>query len=123
MLIEPLYDSYLPYRAPGGSGLRGRSVSNRPTGRCRSDELRAAFSEKTKLILFNTPMNPCAKVFTRGELDLIAALCIEHDAYAVCDEVYEHLAFDGKPHIPMITHCPACASVRSGSLRPARSSP
>ncbi|CAN0590274.1 unnamed protein product, partial [Laminaria digitata] len=48
-------------------------------------------------------MNPCAKVFDRGELEFIAALCRKHDAFAVCDEVYEHLAFDGAPHIPMIT--------------------
>ena len=48
-------------------------------------------------------MNPCAKVFSRDELEFIAALCRKHDAFAVCDEVYEHLAFDGVPHIPMIT--------------------
>jgi aspartate/methionine/tyrosine aminotransferase len=66
-------------------------------------ELAAAFGPRTKLILFNTPMNPTAKVFTRRELDLIARLCLAHDAYAVCDEVYEHLVFDGAEHIPMIT--------------------
>lgn len=101
VLIEPLYDSYLPIVRRAGATPRTVRLEP-PDWTLPVDELRAAFSEKTKLILFNTPMNPCAKVFTREELDLIAALCIEHDAYAVCDEVYEHLAFDGKPHIPMI---------------------
>ena len=63
-------------------------------------ELEAAFSDKTKLILVNTPMNPCAKVFNRDELEFIAALCRKHDAFAVCDEVYEHLTFDGRAAYP-----------------------
>ena len=62
-----------------------------------------AFTDNTKLVLMNSPMNPCAKVFTLDELEFIAGLVIAHDAYAVCDEVYEHLAFDGRPHIPLIT--------------------
>ena len=101
VLIEPLYDSYLPIVRRAGAVPKTVRLEP-PDWTLPVGDLRAAFSEKTKLILFNTPMNPCAKVFTREELDLIAALCIEHDSYAVCDEVYEHLAFDGKPHIPMI---------------------
>ena len=66
-------------------------------------ELRAAFSDRTKLVLLNTPMNPASKVFTRGELELIAGLCREHDAYCVADEVYEHLVFDGRPHVTMMS--------------------
>ncbi len=101
VLIEPLYDSYLPIVRRAGAVPKTVRLEP-PDWALPVDELRAAFSEKTKLILFNTPMNPCAKVFTREELDLIAGLCIEHDSYAVCDEVYEHLAFDGRPHIPAI---------------------
>ncbi len=102
VLIEPLYDSYLPIVRRAGAVPKTIRLEP-PDWTLPEDDLRDAFSDRTKLILFNTPMNPCAKVFTREELDLIAGLCIEHDAYAVCDEVYEHLAFDGRPHIPMIT--------------------
>jgi aspartate/methionine/tyrosine aminotransferase len=66
-------------------------------------ELAAAFGPKTKAILFNSPMNPCGKVFTVEELDFIAGLVERHDTYAICDEVYEHLIFDGERHIPLMT--------------------
>src|SRR2546429_385914 len=70
-----------------------------PTWRLPREELAAAFSERTKLILFNTPMNPCSKVFDRDELEFIAGLCVKHDAYAVCDEVYEHIIFGDRRHL------------------------
>jgi len=66
-------------------------------------ELAAAFGPKTKAILFNSPMNPTGKVFTGAELAFIADLLQKHDAYAICDEVYEHLTFDGWRHIPLMT--------------------
>ena len=66
-------------------------------------ELEAAFSDKTKLLLLNNPMNPTAKVFDRYELDFIAGLLERYDAYAVCDEVYEHIVFDGREHIPLMS--------------------
>jgi len=53
--------------------------------------------------MLNSPMNPCAKVFSAEELGLIASLCRQWDCYAVCDEVYEHLVFGGRPHIPLMT--------------------
>jgi aspartate/methionine/tyrosine aminotransferase len=65
--------------------------------------LAAAFGPKTKAILFNTPMNPASKVFSAEELGFIAELLQKHDAYAICDEVYEHLVFDGLKHIPLMT--------------------
>jgi N-succinyldiaminopimelate aminotransferase len=65
------------------------------------DELRAAFGPRTRLVLLNSPHNPTGKVFSADELAMIAALCQEHDAYAVTDEVYEHLVFDGVPHVPI----------------------
>ena len=102
ILIEPLYDSYLPIVQRGG-GIAKFVRLQPPLWELPRAELEAAFSDKTKLILVNTPMNPCAKVFSRDELEFIAKLCIKHDAYAVCDEVYEHLAYDGVPHVPMIT--------------------
>jgi aspartate/methionine/tyrosine aminotransferase len=65
--------------------------------------LAAAFGPKSKAILINNPMNPAGKVFTRDELSLIAELCVRHDAIAICDEVYEHIVFDGRRHIPIMT--------------------
>ena len=102
VLIEPLYDCYLPIVRRAGAVPR--LVRLEPPGwQLPRDALTQAFSDRTKLILFNTPMNPCAKVFTADELDFIAGLVQKHDSYAVCDEVYEHLAFDDRPHIPLIT--------------------
>ncbi len=102
VLIEPLYDSYLPIVRRAGAVPRLVRVEP-PDWTLPRDELTAAFSDKTKLILFNSPMNPAAKVFDRDELEFIADLVVRHDAYSVCDEVYEHIAFDRRPHIPMMT--------------------
>jgi N-succinyldiaminopimelate aminotransferase len=102
VLIEPLYDSYLPIvRRAGGVAKLVRLEP--PTWRLPRDELAAAFSDRTKLILFNTPMNPCSKVFDRDELEFIAGLCLKYDAYAVCDEVYEHIIFDDLRHRSIMT--------------------
>jgi aspartate/methionine/tyrosine aminotransferase len=67
------------------------------------DDLRAAFNERTRAIVVNTPHNPTGKVFTRDELTFLASLVEQHDAFAVCDEVYEHLVFGSTPHIPLMT--------------------
>ncbi len=102
VLIEPLYDSYLPIvRRAGGVAKLVRVAP--PDWALPLDALAAAFSDRTKLILLNSPMNPCAKVFDSDELAVIAALVQAHDAYAVCDEVYEHLLFDGRRHVPLMT--------------------
>ncbi|MBI09781.1 MAG: aminotransferase [Rhodospirillaceae bacterium] len=102
VLIEPLYDCYLPIiRRAGGVPKMVRIEP--PDWTLPREALRAAFTAKTKLILLNNPMNPAAKVFTHDELTFIAELVVAHDAYAVCDEVYEHIAFDGRGHTPLIT--------------------
>ena len=99
--FEPYYDSYAAGIAM--SGAQRRVVTLRaPDFTFDPDELAAAFTAKTKVLLLNTPHNPTGKVFTRDELTLIAGLCIEHDVVAVVDEVYEHLVFDGE-HIPLAT--------------------
>ena len=67
------------------------------------DGLRAAFSDRTRAIIVNTPNNPTGRVFSREELEKIAILCQEFDAYAITDEVYEHILYDGARHIPMAT--------------------
>jgi aspartate/methionine/tyrosine aminotransferase len=67
------------------------------------DELAAAFSPRTKLLVLNSPMNPAGKVFTHDELGFLASLVERHDAFAMCDEVYEHLVFGAARHIPLMT--------------------
>jgi aspartate/methionine/tyrosine aminotransferase len=74
-----------------------------PDWRIPWEELEAAFSDKTKCILFNTPMNPTGKVFSFDELTALGGLLEKFDCYAICDEVYEHLVFDGREHVPLIT--------------------
>ncbi|MCP4316527.1 MAG: aminotransferase [Hyphomicrobiales bacterium] len=102
ILIEPLYDSYLPIvRRAGGIPVLVRIEP--PDWVLNREALAQAFSDKTKLILLNSPMNPAAKVFDIDELSFIAELVQTHDAFAVCDEVYEHLVFDGWPHTPLMT--------------------
>ncbi|WP_091555349.1 pyridoxal phosphate-dependent aminotransferase [Micromonospora pattaloongensis] len=105
--FEPYYDSYAASVALAGAVRR--PVTLRPTDDggfgFDPDELRAAFGPRTRLVLLNSPHNPTGKVFTAGELALIAGLCREHDVYAVTDEVYEHLVFTDAsgPHIPLAT--------------------
>ncbi len=102
VLIEPLYDSYLPMVRRAG-GIPKMVRLEPPSWRLPKEELAAAFSDRTKLILFNTPMNPCSKVFDEEELDFIAGLCLKHDVYAICDEVYEHIIFDDRRHVSLMT--------------------
>ena len=102
VLIEPLYDCYLPILRRAGAVPRLVRVTP-PDWRLDRQALAEAFSARTKLILLNNPMNPAAKVFEPGELALIADLVVRHDAYAVCDEVYEHLVFDGRRHLPLMS--------------------
>lgn len=102
VVIEPLYDCYLPMiRRAGGIPRTVRLTP--PHWTLDLDALAAAFSDKTKLIVLNNPQNPASKVFDRAELEAIAALMLRHDTYAVCDEVYEHLVFDGRRHVPLMT--------------------
>lgn len=102
VLIEPLYDTYLPVVKLLGAVPRLVRLEP-PDWALPVAELEAAFGPKTKAILINSPMNPTGKVFTPEELGIIADLCKRHDTYAVCDEVYEHLVFDGIRHVPLMT--------------------
>ncbi|GMA19103.1 aminotransferase class I/II-fold pyridoxal phosphate-dependent enzyme [Arsenicicoccus piscis] len=102
VLFEPYYDSYAATVALAGATLR--TVPLRfPDFAIDEAELRAAFSERTRMVLVNTPHNPTGKVFTAAELALIGQLAAEHGAWVVTDEVYEHLVLDGPPHVPMAT--------------------
>lgn len=107
IIFEPFYDAYVPDIMMAGG--RPRLVRlypptpERPTWRFDPDDLRAAFGPRTRLLLLNTPHNPTGKVFTRDELELIAALCREHDTLVVSDEVYDQLVFAGATHVPIAT--------------------
>jgi len=102
VLVEPLYDTYLPVVRMLGAIPRLVRLTP-PKWELPRAELAAAFGPRTKAILLNSPMNPSGKVFTAAELAFIADLLVKHDAYAVCDEVYEHLTYDGWRHIPLMT--------------------
>ena len=102
VLIEPLYDTYLPVVKMLGAVPRLVRLAP-PRWELPRAALAAAFGPRTKAILLNTPMNPTGKVFTAAELAFIGDLLQRHDAYAICDEVYEHLTYDGWRHIPLMT--------------------
>jgi aminotransferase len=101
IVLEPFYENYGP-----DTILCAAEPVFVPLGddwRIDLDRLRDAFSERTRAIILNTPNNPTGRVFDRDELEGVAALCREYDAYAVTDEVYEHITYDGARHIPMAT--------------------
>jgi len=100
--LEPYYDSYAACIAMAG-GTRV-PVTLRPhegAFRLDLDELRAAVTDRTRLLLLNTPHNPTGTVLTRAELAAVAELAVERDLLVVTDEVYEHLVFDDAEHIPL----------------------
>jgi N-succinyldiaminopimelate aminotransferase len=99
VLFEPFYDSYRASVAMAGAVPRVVTL-RAPDFAYRPEELEAAIGPRTRAILLNTPHNPTGKVFSRGELEHIAALCREHDLIAVTDEVYEHLVYEGT-HVPL----------------------
>ncbi|MDX2149100.1 MAG: aminotransferase class I/II-fold pyridoxal phosphate-dependent enzyme [Bryobacteraceae bacterium] len=102
VVFEPFYENYRP------DALLTSAVSKlvplrAPHWTFDPDELRAAFTPRTKAIIINTPNNPTGRVFTRAELDVIARLCQEFDCLAITDEIDEHILSDGARHIPMAT--------------------
>ncbi|MFH7337405.1 pyridoxal phosphate-dependent aminotransferase [Streptomyces sp. KHY 26] len=102
--LEPYYDSYAASIALAGG--RRVPVTLRPhegSFRLDLDELRAAVTDRTRLLLVNTPHNPTGTVLTRAELAAIADLAVERDLLVVTDEVYEHLVFDDAEHLPLAT--------------------
>lgn len=102
VLMEPLYDSYLPIILRAG-GIPKLVRLAPPHWDLPREALAAAFSARTKLIILNSPMNPAGKVWDEDELTFLADLLIRFNAYAVCDEVYEHLVYDQRRHIPLMT--------------------
>src|SRR5450755_940788 len=102
IVFEPYYENYGPDTFL--CDAKRKLVSLRaPDWTFDPDELRRAFSSKTKAIILNSPNNPTGKVFSREELQIIANLCIEFDALAITDEIYEHILYEGAAHIPIAT--------------------
>jgi N-succinyldiaminopimelate aminotransferase len=104
VVLEPYYDSYAACIAMAGG--RRVPVTLRPADggfRLDLDELRAAVTDRTRLLLINTPHNPTGTVLTRTELAAIAELAVERDLLVVTDEVYEHLVFGDAEHLPLAT--------------------
>lgn len=102
VLIEPVYDSYRPIVEAIGGKVRVLRLEP-PHWALSEAALAEAFSGGAKVIILNSPMNPIGKVFDRAELELIAKYIECFDALAICDEVYEHLTFDGATHMPLAT--------------------
>jgi len=100
VVTEPFYENYGPDAVV--SGANARHVALRwPDWQFDPEELKAAFTTKTKVIVVNTPNNPTGRVFSAQELRLIADLCVDHDVVAITDEIYEHLVYDGRRHVSL----------------------
>ena len=114
IVFEPFYENYGPDAILSGATPRYVTLHPSTPGHGESlraatgwtfdpDELAAAFNDRTKAIIINTPNNPTGKVFSRDELEAIAALCRKWDAIAISDEIYEHIIYDGHAHVPIAT--------------------
>ena len=102
VIFEPFYEYYGPDSIIAGAVPRLVTL-HPPDWTFDEADLRAAFSDRTRAIVVNSPNNPTGKVFTREELSLIAELCVAHDVIAITDEIYEHLTYDEVEHVPIAT--------------------
>jgi aminotransferase len=102
VIFEPFYENYGPDVIL--TGATPRIVTLRPPDWTFDEaDLDAVFGERTRAIVLNSPNNPTGKVFTRDELEAIAKRCVRWDAIAITDEIYEHLTYDGREHVPIAT--------------------
>jgi aminotransferase len=101
LIFEPFYENYSPDAIMTGAVPRYVTL-HEPDWTFDPDELRAAVTPRTRAIVLNSPHNPTGKVFSRAELETIAALCLEHDLIALTDDIYEHIVYRGE-HIPLAT--------------------
>jgi aspartate/methionine/tyrosine aminotransferase len=101
VLFQPMYDSYAPMVRRAGATPRLVRLTP-PAFRLDRAALEAAFGPKTRVVVLNNPLNPSATISREEDLALLAEFCVRHDAVAVCDEVWEHIVFDGRAHRPLI---------------------
>lgn len=101
LLIQPLYDAYLPLVERAGGIAKFVSLSP-PGWRLDPQALTDAIGPRTRILVLNNPVNPTGSMWTREDLALIAEACVRHDVIAICDEVWEHVVFAGD-HIPLMT--------------------
>ena len=101
VIFEPFYENYGPDAILAGAVPRYVTL-HEPDWSIDPDELRAVFTSRTRAVIVNSPHNPTGKVFSRSELELIAGLCVEHDALAITDDIYQHIVYTGE-HIPLAT--------------------
>ena len=102
VVFEPFYENYGPDAILCGATPRFVSL-NPPEFSFDRAELAAAFNDKTRAIIINSPNNPTGRVFSRSDLEFIAELCQKYDVLAITDEIYEHILYDGAEHIPLWT--------------------
>ena len=102
VVFEPFYENYGPDAVIAGAVPRLVAL-HPPDWTFDEAELRSAFNGRTRAIVVNSPNNPTGKVLSREELSVIAELCVHHDAIAITDEIYEHITYDGVPHVPIAT--------------------
>lgn len=100
IIFEPFYENYIPDGILSGATPRHVTLHT-PDWTFDKKELAAAFNEKTKAIIINTPNNPTGKVFSKEELTVISELCIKWNTFAITDEIYEHILYDGEQHISL----------------------
>ena len=102
VMFAPMFDAYLPLVHRAGGVARFVRLEP-PEWKITAEALAAAGSRKTRLVIVNSPLNPTGSMLSRAELTLVADFCVAHDAIAICDEVWEHVVFDGEAHIPLMT--------------------
>jgi N-succinyldiaminopimelate aminotransferase len=102
VVLEPFYDSYVACIEMAG-GVRRPVTLRAPDFRLDVQALRAAVTPRTRTMLLNTPHNPTGTMLTVEELEAVARVAVEHDLVVITDEVYEHLVFDGRRHVPLCT--------------------
>jgi aspartate/methionine/tyrosine aminotransferase len=100
VIFEPYYENYGPDSIISGAVPRFVRLRE-PDWSFDPAELEAAFNRNTRAIIINTPNNPTGKVFTKDELETIAKQCLKWDVLAITDEIYEHIIYDGRKHVPM----------------------
>ena len=101
ILFQPMYDAYLPLVQRAG-GIAKFVTLKPPHWTFEESDLEAAITSRTRVVLFNNPLNPAGVVYDRAALEPLARVCAKHDLVAICDEVWEHVIFDERQHAPLI---------------------